>query len=78
VAVYFVLGLLYLQIGIARGLPQPALGWDALGMLTSWRDVADRIFVNLHSAVLWSIVWLFLLVLLRVVLRRDGLALFTK
>jgi Protein kinase domain len=52
-----------------------ALGWADPGMLNSWRNVVDRVFVNLHGAVLWSIVWLFVLVLLRAILRRAGLAL---
>jgi len=55
--------------------PQPAWGWVAPEFLTSWSQTGYQVFVNLHSAVLYSIIWLFVLVLLRVLLRRDGLAL---
>ncbi|HET7292829.1 MAG TPA: serine/threonine-protein kinase [Vicinamibacteria bacterium] len=43
--------------------------------LSSWKVVPHALFVNLHSATLWSVVNLFVLVLLRVVLRRRALAL---
>jgi len=42
--------------------------------LTSWTGVAFRILVNVYAAAQWSIIWLFVLVLLRIVLRRDLLA----
>jgi hypothetical protein len=74
-SVGWALQLLWAQIDLARGMPEPLWGWDDTDMLSSWRNVAARVFVNLHSAVLWSIVWLFLLVLLRVFLRRDRLTL---
>jgi serine/threonine-protein kinase len=44
-------------------------------LLTTWADVAFRILVNVYAAALWSLIWLFVLVLLRIVLRRNLLAL---
>jgi hypothetical protein len=43
--------------------------------LTSWTHTAFRILVNIYAAAQWSIIWLFVLVLLRILLRRNLLAL---
>jgi serine/threonine-protein kinase len=59
------------------GRPQEA-SWAPFAdphSLTSWADVAFRILVNIYSATLWSLIWLFVLVLLQIVLRRNLLAL---
>jgi serine/threonine-protein kinase len=58
------------------GEPQAASWWIGDPQsLSSWKLVPYGLFVNLHSAALWSVVHLFLLVLLRVLLRRKELAL---
>ncbi|MFI5007494.1 MAG: serine/threonine-protein kinase [Solirubrobacterales bacterium] len=74
-SVVFAMATLWTALEAANGLPQRGTGLEDPEMLTSWSMVAYRVCVNLHSAVLWSIVWLFVLVLLRALLRRDGLAL---
>jgi serine/threonine-protein kinase len=51
--------------------PDPFLQGDAL---TAFRHVGFRIFVNQFSAVLFAMVFLFMLVLLRLLARRDWLA----
>jgi serine/threonine protein kinase len=69
--------LLSQRVSFWLGWPQEPglLAPGHMETLTSWRSLVYRFFVNLHSAALWSIVQLFMLVLLRVLLRRRGLAL---
>ncbi len=75
-------GVLLIIIYLASVLTPRSLGW-APGMdvpfvqgptLTSLRQVFFRLFVNQYSAVLFAMVFLFVLTLLRIVLRRDWLA----
>jgi serine/threonine-protein kinase len=66
------MSLLSSWLGRPQMLPSGVL---ATSSLTSWNELVFRVFVNQHSAVLWGWGWLLLLVLLRVVLRRNGLAL---
>jgi serine/threonine protein kinase len=64
------------RLAFPLGQPESRLWWNAdPETLSSWRNVAYRVFMNAHGAALWSIVWLFLLVLLRVFLRRERWAL---
>jgi serine/threonine-protein kinase len=64
------------MLAASFGAPQVPAGWNpSPESLTSWRSVGYRVLMNVHGAALWSIVWLFLLVLLSVLLRRKGLAL---
>jgi hypothetical protein len=58
-------------LGMARLTPDPFLGGDTL---TAFRHVGFRLFVNQFSAVLFSMVFLFMLVLMRIFVRRDWLA----
>jgi serine/threonine-protein kinase len=78
-AASFALGLFLLAALVPPWLGQPQLAnWGTFSFaesLTSWTRTAYRVLVNVHSAALWSIIWLFLLVLLRIVLRRNRLAL---
>jgi serine/threonine-protein kinase len=74
----FSVGVAMLTVRVPSWLGQPQdWGWNLFHAesLTSWSSVAYRLLVNLYGAALWSIVWLFLLVLLRVLLRRNWLAL---
>jgi len=57
--------------GLPPLLPQPFLHGSTLATL---QDVGFRLFVNQFSAVLFSMVFLFMLVLLRLLLRNDLLA----
>jgi hypothetical protein len=54
-----------------RAMPQALLEGPTL---TSFRHVGFRLFVNQYSAVLFALVFLFMLVLLRMLVRRTGLA----
>jgi serine/threonine-protein kinase len=57
------------------GVPQPAPGSNISGLtITSLRHVGFRLLVNQYSALLFGLVFLFVLVLLRVLLRSDILA----
>ncbi|HEY7921606.1 MAG TPA: serine/threonine-protein kinase [Vicinamibacteria bacterium] len=69
--------LVAIQVPARLGQP-PLPSWATFNLaesLTSWTSTAYRILVNVYSAALWSIIWLFVLVLLRIVLRRNTLAL---
>jgi hypothetical protein len=72
-------GNLTLRVASWLGRPQEEqivyLNFPYAEALTSWTSIAYRLLVNLYGATFWSIVWLFLLVLLRVLLRRNRLAL---
>jgi serine/threonine-protein kinase len=75
IAVLFVLVVMLLPAWRGQA---PSPSWATFSLaesLTSWTRTAYRILVNVYSATLWSIVWLFVLVLLRIVLRRNLLAL---
>jgi len=58
-------------LGLPAPLPQPYLFGTTLA---GFDDVGFRLFVNQFSSVLWAMVFLFMLVLLRIVLRNGPLA----
>jgi serine/threonine-protein kinase len=68
--------IVWQHVGTALGQPGWPVGSSPVPeALSSWRNTAYRVFVNLHGATLHSILRLFLLVLLRVLLRRERWAL---
>jgi serine/threonine-protein kinase len=71
VVLWFVNAFVPLWVGMAPVTPDRFLGASTL---TAFRHVVFRLFVNQFSAVLYALVFLFMLVLLRVLLRRTWVA----